>query len=115
MLKIFVAVLALSAVAYAGYYEELSAKQIPEIMKGKPKWVAGHNEALAGKSAAELRQLNGAKMDKNFTGPIMYPKMTPSGVPASFDARQNWPQCPQINTIRNQGQCGSCWVSCILA
>lgn len=31
-------------------------------------------------------------------------------LPATFDARQKWPQCADvIGHIRNQGSCGSCW------
>eukprot|EP00080_Pristionchus_pacificus_P020856 PDM80876.1 Peptidase [Pristionchus pacificus] len=30
-------------------------------------------------------------------------------IPESFDARQAWPQCPEIPMIRDQSSCGSCW------
>lgn len=30
-------------------------------------------------------------------------------LPAQFDARQKWAQCPSIGEIRDQGSCGSCW------
>uniref|UniRef100_A0A8D8UDP7 Cathepsin B n=1 Tax=Cacopsylla melanoneura TaxID=428564 RepID=A0A8D8UDP7_9HEMI len=30
-------------------------------------------------------------------------------VPAEFDARTQWPNCPTIKEIRDQGSCGSCW------
>jgi len=30
-------------------------------------------------------------------------------IPDSFDARDNWPNCPTIKQIRNQQRCGSCW------
>jgi cathepsin B len=109
MWKVAIAILAVLALANAGHYEEMTAKHIPEIMKTKPKWIAGYNQALAGKSAEELRRLNGAKMDKNFTGPVVFPTITPNGVPDTFDARSNWPQCPEIAHIRDQGSCGSCW------
>ena len=31
-------------------------------------------------------------------------------IPENFDARQQWPDCPTISEIRDQGGCGSCWV-----
>ncbi|VDL92965.1 unnamed protein product [Schistocephalus solidus] len=30
-------------------------------------------------------------------------------LPEAFDARTNWPACPTIGEIRDQGSCGSCW------
>lgn len=30
-------------------------------------------------------------------------------LPEQFDARENWPDCPTIKEIRDQGSCGSCW------
>merc|ERR1712072_559606 len=31
-------------------------------------------------------------------------------LPASFDAREQWPKCAStINHIRDQANCGSCW------
>ena len=30
-------------------------------------------------------------------------------VPATFDARTQWPKCTVIGAVRDQGGCGSCW------
>lgn len=30
-------------------------------------------------------------------------------LPENFDARKQWPDCPTIGEIRDQGSCGSCW------
>lgn len=43
------------------------------------------------------------------------PKLTTSvgdqidDLPEEFDARVQWPNCPTIKEIRDQGSCGSCW------
>ena len=29
--------------------------------------------------------------------------------PESFDAAENWPECPSLKEIRDQSVCGSCW------
>lgn len=31
------------------------------------------------------------------------------GLPDNFDSRTQWPNCPTIQEIRDQGSCGSCW------
>lgn len=107
MWKILVLAL-VAVVANAAYYEELTARQVPEIMKQKPKWIAGHNKYLAGKSQAQLHRLAGTKMDRRPSLPMVFPQMAGS-VPDTFDARQQWPQCTEIGFIRDQADCGSCW------
>lgn len=34
----------------------------------------------------------------------------PASIPAEFDARTEWPFCPTIREIFEQGPCASCWV-----
>ena len=34
-----------------------------------------------------------------------------SDIPANFDARIAWPDCPSIGRIRDQSNCGSCWAN----
>jgi cathepsin B len=102
--------LAFLAVVNAGYYEDLTARQVPEIMKQKPKWVAGHNKRFAGHTKEQLARLAGTKLDNKHTGaPKVYPQMVGDALPDTFDARTQWPQCPLIAFIRDQADCGSCW------
>ena len=31
-------------------------------------------------------------------------------IPIEFDERKYWPNCPSVSLIRDQGECGLCWV-----
>ena len=47
----------------------------------------------------------------NDTDIIEYPFKVLDSVPTTFDAREAWPNCADvISTIRDQAQCGCCWV-----
>lgn len=33
----------------------------------------------------------------------------PKDLPENFDSRDQWPNCPTLKEVRDQGSCGSCW------
>lgn len=46
--------------------------------------------------------------------PVQLPEETnehlsANDLPDTFDAREQWPNCPSIGEIRDQSNCGSCW------
>lgn len=38
-------------------------------------------------------------------------KLSSSKLPENFDPRVEFPHCPSLKEVRDQGNCGSCWVS----
>ena len=73
-------------------------------------WTAGENNKFRGMTIGEVKTLMGALPETEEMKPDFkndYPEDLE--VPASFDARAQWPQCPSIAHIRDQSTCGSCW------
>uniref|UniRef100_H2ZCH5 Cathepsin B n=1 Tax=Ciona savignyi TaxID=51511 RepID=H2ZCH5_CIOSA len=62
-------------------------------------------------SPEDLRGLCGVKEDLyGFSKlPTSYHNLEGIQIPKEFDSRTQWPNCPSITYIRDQGSCGSCW------
>lgn len=60
-----------------------------------------------------LRSLMGVHPESyKYKLPVLYHAIeADEELPTNFDSRTNWPKCPTIREIRDQGSCGSCWVS----
>ncbi|XP_055528079.1 cathepsin B-like [Wyeomyia smithii] len=69
-------------------------------------WTAGRNSLPDAfyRSGVRLDQLESTRLA---TGILVLKSKVQ--LPESFDARKQWPNCPSIREIRNQGCCGSCW------
>lgn len=84
----------------------LSNELISYINKANTTWKAGHNFPNADPSYVKKlcgTFLNGPKL------PVMVEYTGDVKLPDSFDPREQWPNCPTIQEIRDQGSCGSCW------
>jgi cathepsin B len=76
--------------------------------KANTTWKAGHN--FKGYDVQHVKTLCG-KLDNQ---PITLPKKQPllgavGDLPKEFDSRKQWPHCPTLREVRDQGSCGSCW------
>jgi cathepsin B len=63
-------------------------------------------------SMKSIKQLLGVPLDSIHTITDKLPIVhydDVSDLPESFDQRDNWPNCPTLKEIREQGNCGSCW------
>lgn len=90
----------------------LSKEFIDSINARESTWKAGRNFA-EDVSMSYIRRLMGVHPDYKFhvLDDVLVHDVNETDIPESFDARQQWPDCPTIREIRDQGSCGSCWVS----
>lgn len=85
----------------------LSTEMVDHINKINSTWKAGHN--FQDVDYSYLRRLCGTLL-KGPRLPVMVQfAADPVQLPVDFDARVQWPQCPTLKEIRDQGSCGSCW------
>lgn len=87
-------------------FHPLSDELVNYVNKRNTTWQAGHN--FYNVDVSYLKRLCGTFLG----GPkppqrVMFTEDLK--LPESFDAREQWPQCPTIKEIRDQGSCGSCW------
>lgn len=89
------------------HLKPLSSELISAVNNLKTTWTAGKN--FDGRSFEQVRGLlGGFKSTKKLNYRAQQPNRL-QDLPTSFDAATNWPRCPSISVIRDQGSCGSCW------
>jgi len=100
------AILFVCTQAIVGNAPVLNDEMINEINSANGGWTAGRNTRFEGMTIDEARQLLGGIP---YASPSHKIGRIPvaNDIPATFDARKQWPSC--IHSIRDQGQCGSCW------
>ncbi|CAL8316073.1 unnamed protein product [Merluccius merluccius] len=98
--------LALSVTSAKPRLPLLSPEMIDAVNKANTTWKAGqnfHNVDLSYVRGLCGTLLNGPRL------PEVRHLVEGLKLPPSFDPRQQWPNCPTIQQIRDQGGCGSCW------
>ncbi|XP_030200448.1 cathepsin B isoform X3 [Gadus morhua] len=84
----------------------LSLQMIDVVNESNTTWKAGqnfHNVDMSYVKSLCGTLLNGPRL------PEVMRSVEGLGLPVSFDSREQWPNCPTIQQIRDQGGCGSCW------
>ncbi|XP_037727078.1 cathepsin B [Drosophila subpulchrella] len=107
---------AASVVALGSAEPSMLSDEFITVVRSKAKtWTVGRNfdESV---TEDHIRRLMGVHPDahkfalpekKEVLGELY--KATDKEIPEEFDARKEWPNCPTIGEIRDQGSCGSCW------
>lgn len=93
-------------------YAPLSEDLINYVNSINTTWRAGHNARFDNIPLHVIKGMMGVLPDYENNMPtllMVHPPHVTEKLPDNFDARQNWPQCPTIQEIRDQGSCGSCW------
>lgn len=88
----------------------LSDKYIKMLQNQHTTWKAGRN-FNKNLSMKYIQRLMGVHPDSKLHMSPVHKHNIPEGfsIPTEFDSRQNWPMCPTLGEIRDQGSCGSCW------
>jgi cathepsin B len=72
------------------------------------KWTAGVNNRFNDATLRQIANLCGVLPSSGLHQEKAVDTVAAS-IPDSFDARENWPQCPIIGKVWDQADCGSCW------
>eukprot|EP00250_Pteridium_aquilinum_P011473 c20094_g1_i2 orf=196-1218(+) len=73
------------------------------------KWKADLNPRFANTTVEDFKRLLGSFMDDEQENINIRTYARNLKLPTSFDAREAWPQCVSLQSILDQGHCGSCW------
>jgi cathepsin B len=112
-LKTFIVVIAASLVQSSNW-EEIHIKPLSDLMvyyineKSNTTWKAGPTK-FNDWSMTSIKRLLGVPLDSISTITEKLPVVhydDVSDLPDSFDSRDNWPNCPTLKEIRDQGNCG---------
>lgn len=88
----------------------LSSNLVREINSAQTTWKAAPSKFMSW-SSESIKRLMGVHPDylEHHKQLDVLEHQVPNDLPENFDAREQWPNCPTLKEVRDQGSCGSCW------
>ncbi|XP_050410186.1 cathepsin B isoform X2 [Patella vulgata] len=87
----------------------LTDVEIDYINKVQTSWKAGRNFAENIDKKYIYRLMGVAEGSQKYHDQLPIKVHKKQDLPENFDAREQWPNCPTLKEVRDQGSCGSCW------
>jgi len=85
----------------------LGQEMVDHVNRLRTTWTAGKNfEEHQLDHVKKMLGVRASPVDMKL--PVLTHEV-PNDLPEEFDARKQWPNCPSIGEVRDQGSCGSCW------
>jgi len=88
----------------------LTENMINEINSAQSTWKAAPSKFMSW-SKESVKRLMGVRPEyfEQIKSIEAIEHEVPNDLPDNFDARTQWPNCPTLKEVRDQGSCGSCW------
>lgn len=87
----------------------LSDELVDLVNKVGSTWKARQYDRFSKMPFETLKDMMGARQGSHDLPMMTFPDSA-DVIPATFDSREHWPNCPSLRDVRDQGSCGSCWV-----
>lgn len=112
MLKKFLTFIALCSVSVLSKSSFINEDIVDKINSIQTSWTAHESPRFYNYQIQDVKNLCGVDINTvSHLSPLIdfdyYYYST--DIPNHFDAREEWPECPNIGNIRDQANCGSCW------